>query len=145
MRYLKNTLTIVFLYPRFHSFQRGVGYGFSRLRWKVRDKVFVLVLITMILPFQVIMVPLFMIFQKINWIGTFLPLTVTCFFGNPFYIFLMRQFFLSLPEELHDAASIDGSGEFGTFFKIMLPLSAPVMAAAAIFSFLRSWNDLSVP
>jgi multiple sugar transport system permease protein len=99
----------------------------------------------MILPFQVVMVPLFMMFQKIGWIGTFLPLTLTCFFGNPFYIFLMRQFFLSLPEELNEAARIDGSGEFRTFFQIAIPLSTPVLATVGIFAFLRSWNDFIGP
>jgi multiple sugar transport system permease protein len=146
MRYLKNTLIIVFFNIVGSTASSAVvAYGFSRLRWKGRDKVFVLVLVTMILPFQVVMVPLFMMFQQIGWIGTFLPLTLTCFFGNPFYIFLMRQFFLSLPEELNEAARIDGSGEFRTFIQIAMPLSLPVLATAAIFSFLRSWNDFIGP
>jgi multiple sugar transport system permease protein len=146
VRYLKNTLIIVFFNIVGSTASSAlVAYGFSRLRWKGRDKVFVLVLVTMILPFQVVMVPLFMMFQKIGWIGTFLPLTATCFFGNPFYIFLIRQFFLSLPMELNEAARIDGSGEFRTFFKIALPLSAPVMATVAIFAFLRTWNDFIGP
>jgi multiple sugar transport system permease protein len=146
MRYLKNTLIIVFFNILGSTVSSAViAYGFSRLHWKGRDKVFVLVLITMILPFQAVMVPLFMLFQQIGWIGTFLPLTLTCFFGNPFYIFLMRQFFLSLPEELNEAARIDGSGEFRTFFQIAIPLSSPVLATVAIFSFLRSWNDFIGP
>jgi len=146
MRYLKNTLIIVFFNIVGSTLSSAVvAYGFSRLRWKGREQVFVLVLVTMILPFQVVMVPLFMIFQKIHWIGTFLPLTATCFFGNPFYIFLVRQFFLSLPEELNDAARIDGSGEFRTFFQIAIPLSTPVLATVSIFSFLRSWNDFIGP
>jgi multiple sugar transport system permease protein len=146
MRYLKNTLIIVFFNIMGSTASSAVvAYGFSRLRWKGRDQVFVLVLVSMILPFQVVMVPLFLMFQKIGWIGTFLPLTLTCFFGNPFYIFLMRQFFLSLPEELNEAARIDGSGEFRTFFQIAMPLSLPVLATVAIFSFLRSWNDFIGP
>jgi multiple sugar transport system permease protein len=146
MRYLKNTLIIVFFNIVGSTASSAVvAYGFSRLHWKGRDQVFVLVLITMILPFQVVMVPLFMMFQKIGWIGTFLPLTLTCFFGNPFYIFLVRQFFLSLPDELNEAARIDGSGEFRTFFQIAVPLSTPVLATVAIFSFLRSWNDFIGP
>jgi multiple sugar transport system permease protein len=146
MRYLKNTLIIVFFNIVGSTASSAVvAYGFSRLRWKGREQVFVLVLVTMILPFQVVMVPLFMMFQKIGWIGTFLPLTLTCFFGNPFYIFLMRQFFLSLPEELNEAARIDGSGEFRTFAQIAMPLSLPVLATVAIFSFLRSWNDFIGP
>jgi multiple sugar transport system permease protein len=146
MRYLKNTLIIVFFNIVGSTISSAfVAYGFSRMRWKGRDKVFVIVLITMVLPFQVIMVPLFMLFQKIGWIGTFLPLTLTCFFGNPFYIFLIRQFFVSLPEELNDAARIDGSGEFRTFFQIAIPLSAPVLTTVVVFAFLRSWNDFIGP
>jgi multiple sugar transport system permease protein len=146
MLYLKNTLIIVFFNIVGSTTSSAfVAYGFSRLRWKGRDKVFVLVLVTMILPFQVVMVPLFMLFQKIGWIGTFLPLTLTCFFGNPFYIFLIRQFFISLPEELNDAARIDGSGEFRTFFQIAIPLSAPVLTTIVVFAFLRSWNDFIGP
>jgi multiple sugar transport system permease protein len=146
LRYLKNTLIIVF-FNIAGSILSGsvIAYGFSCLNWKGRDKVFVIVLITMILPFQVVMVPLFILFQKIGWIGTFLPLTVTCFFGNPFYIFLMRQFFLSLPKELNQAARIDGASEFRIFAQIAIPLSQPVLATVAIFAFLRTWNDFIGP
>ncbi|MDR1047837.1 MAG: carbohydrate ABC transporter permease [Treponema sp.] len=146
LRYLKNTLIIVF-FNIVGSILSGsvIAYGFACLNWKGRDKVFVIVLITMILPFQVVMVPLFILFQKIGWIGTFLPLTVTCFFGNPFYIFLMRQFFLSLPRELNQAARIDGANEFRIFAQIAIPLSQPVLATVAIFAFLRSWNDFIGP
>jgi multiple sugar transport system permease protein len=145
-RYLRNTLIIVF-FNIMGSVISGafIAYGFSSLQWKGRDKVFVIVLITMILPFQVIMVPLFMLFQRLHWIGTFLPLTVTCFFGNPFFIFLIRQFFLALPRELNDAAKIDGAGEFRVFWQIAIPLSTPVLATVAIFAFLRSWNDFIGP
>jgi multiple sugar transport system permease protein len=146
MLYLKNTLIIVFFNIVGSTASSAVvAYGFSRLRWKGREKVFVIVLITMILPFQVVMVPLFMLFQRIGWIGTFLPLTLTCFFGNPFYIFLMRQFFLSLPLELNDAARIDGAHDFRIFWQIAIPLSTPVLATAAIFSFLKTWNDFIGP
>jgi multiple sugar transport system permease protein len=146
LRYLRNTLTIVF-FNIVGSILSGsvIAYGFACLNWKGRDKVFVIVLITMILPFQVVMVPLFILFQKIGWIGTFLPLTVTCFFGNPFYIFLMRQFFLSLPKELNQAARIDGANEFRIFAQIAIPLSQPVLATVAIFAFLRTWNDFIGP
>ncbi|MDR0655761.1 MAG: carbohydrate ABC transporter permease [Treponema sp.] len=146
LRYLKNTLIIVF-FNIVGSILSGsvIAYGFACLNWKGRDKVFVIVLITMILPFQVVMVPLFILFQKIGWIGTFLPLTVTCFFGNPFYIFLMRQFFLSLPRELNQAARIDGASEFRIFAQIAIPLSQPVLATVAIFAFLRTWNDFIGP
>ncbi|MDR2305173.1 MAG: carbohydrate ABC transporter permease [Treponema sp.] len=146
LRYLRNTLIIVF-FNIAGSILSGsvIAYGFACLNWKGRDKVFIIVLITMILPFQVVMVPLFILFQKIGWIGTFLPLTVTCFFGNPFYIFLMRQFFLSLPKELNQAARIDGASEFRIFAQIAIPLSQPVLATVAIFAFLRTWNDFIGP
>jgi multiple sugar transport system permease protein len=145
-RYLGNTLVIVF-FNIVGSILSGsvIAYGFSCLRWKGRDKVFVIVLITMILPFQVIMIPLFMLFQKLRWIGTFLPLTVTCFFGNPFFIFLIRQFFLTLPRELREAARIDGANEFMIFWRIAVPLSTPVLTTVAIFGFLRTWNDFIGP
>jgi len=146
MLYLKNTLIIVFFNIVGSTTSSSlIAYGFSRLRWKGRDQVFIIVLITMILPFQVIMVPLFLFFQRIGWIGTFLPLTLTCFFGNPFYIFLIRQFFISLPQELTDAARIDGAGEFRTFLQIAIPLSTPVLTTVIIFAFIRSWNDFIGP
>lgn len=122
-----------------------VAYGFSRLRWPGRDKVFILVLVTMILPFQVTMIPQFLMFQKLGWVGTPLPLTVTAFFGNPFYIFLLKQFFSVLPDELTQAARIDGAGEFRIFWQICIPLARPAMATVAIFSFMRCWNDYIGP
>ncbi len=122
-----------------------VAYGFSRLRWPGRDKGFILVLVTMILPFQVTMIPQFLMFQKLGWVGTPLPLTVTAFFGNPFYIFLLKQFFSVLPDELTQAARIDGAGEFRIFWQICIPLARPAMATVAIFSFMRCWNDYIGP
>ena len=146
LRYLRNTMIIVIANMAGSVLSCSfIAYGFSCLNWKGRDKVFIVVLITMILPFQVVMVPLFMIFQRLGWIGTFLPLTVTCFFGNPFFIFLIRQFFLSLPKELNQAAKIDGASEFRIFAQIAIPLSRPVLATVAIFAFLRSWNDFIGP
>ena len=121
------------------------GYGFSRIKWKGRNVVFILVLMTMMLPFQVIMIPLFMVFQRLGWIGTFAPLTVTPFFGNAFFIFLMRQFFLTIPETLSEAAYIDGAGEFRIFTRICLPLVRPAVTTVAIFAFLHSWNDFTGP
>lgn len=146
LRYFKNTMIIVMSNIIGSVLSCSfIAYGFSCLNWKGRDKVFVVVLVTMILPFQVVMVPLFMIFQKLGWIGTFLPLTLTCFFGNPFFIFLIRQFFLSLPKELNQAAKIDGASEFRIYAQIAIPLSRPVLATVAIFAFLRSWNDFIGP
>ena len=122
-----------------------VAYGFSRLRWPGRDKVFVLVLITMILPYQVRMIPLFVQFQKMGWVGTFLPLTVPLYFGNPFFIFLMRQFFSGIPNDLSEASRIDGAGEFRIYWQICMPLAKPALATVSIFAFLSSWNDFIGP
>jgi multiple sugar transport system permease protein len=146
MRYLRNTLIIVFFNIVGSTASSAfIAYGFSRMNWKGREKVFTIVIITMILPFQVVMVPLFMIFQQMGWIGTFLPLTLTCFFGNAFYIFLMRQFLMALPMELSEAAKIDGAGEFRIFAQITIPLSTPVLATVSIFAFMKTWNDFIGP
>jgi len=99
----------------------------------------------MMLPSSVTMIPLFIIFTKIKWINTFYPLVIPPFFGNPFYIFLLRQFFAGIPSELSDAARIDGCSEWDTFWRIILPLSTPAMAAVAILTFQGSYNDLIGP
>lgn len=122
-----------------------VAYSFSRIRWPGRNVVFYLILATMMLPTAVTMIPLFIIFTKIKWINTFYPLVIPAFFGNPFYIFLLRQFFAGIPSELSDAARIDGCSEWDTFWRIILPLSTPAMAAVAILTFQASYNDLIGP
>jgi multiple sugar transport system permease protein len=122
-----------------------VAYGFSRLKWRGRDTLFYLCLATMMVPFQVQMVPLFMIFKHLGWINSFLPLVVPAFFGNPFFIFMLRQFFLTIPAELSDAARIDGANEFGILFQIVLPLSKPALTVVALFSFISAWNDYLGP
>lgn len=146
MLYLRNTLIIVFftIVGRVAS-SCFVAYGFSRISWPGRDKVFIVVLATMILPFQVVMVPLFLQFQRFGWIGTFLPLTLTQFFGHPFSIFLLRQFFMAMPMELSEAAKIDGASEFRVFWQICVPLARPAIATVAIFAFLAAWNDFIGP
>ena len=144
--YLKNTLIIVFFNMIGSLVSNSlVAYGFSRIKWPGRDKVFILVIVTMILPFQITMVPLYLMFNKWGWIGTFLPLTFTCFFGYPFYIFLIRQFLIGIPAELSAAAKIDGAGEFRIFWQLTLPLAKPVLATVAIFAFMKSWNDYIGP
>lgn len=122
-----------------------VAYGFARLHWRGRDAFFALTLATMMIPFPVLMVPTFGIFQKLGWIGTLLPLWAPTFFGSAFHIFLMRQFFLSIPEELSEAARIDGCSEWRIFWRIILPLSRPVLAVSALFHFLYAWNDFLAP
>lgn len=146
MRYLKNTMIIV-VFNIIGSLLSCslVAYGFSRLRWPGRDKVFILVLITMILPYQVTLVPLFLMFTKMKWIGTFLPLIVPCFFGNPFFIFLLRQFFTGIPQDISEAARIDGASEFTIFSSLVLPMAKPALTTVALFAFIRSWNDFLGP
>jgi multiple sugar transport system permease protein len=122
-----------------------VAYGFSRVRWRGRDAFFALTLATMMVPFPVLMVPLYGVFRNLGWIGTLLPLWVPAWFGSAFNIFLMRQFFLSLPEELSEAARIDGCSEWRIFWRIILPLCKPVLATAALFHFLYAWNDFIGP
>jgi multiple sugar transport system permease protein len=100
---------------------------------------------TMMLPYQVIMIPLFVIFRTLGWVGTYLPLIAPAFFGNAFFIFLIRQFFMTIPEDLLDAARIDGASDWRIFWSIMLPLSRAIMAAVAVFTFLFTWNDFLGP
>ena len=122
------------------------AYGFARIRFPGRDFWFAIVLATMMVPYFVLMVPSFIIFSRIGWIDTYLPLTVPFFFGGgAFNIFLLRQFFRNLPRELADAARIDGCNEFSIYWRIMLPLSIPVLVTIAIFTFLFSWNDFIGP
>ena len=145
-KYLKNTMIIVVCNIVGSLLSCSlVAYGFARLRWPGRDKVFILVLITMILPYQVTLVPLFLMFTKMKWIGTFLPLTVTCFFGNPFFIFLLREFFTGIPQDISEAARIDGAGEFTIFSRLVIPMAKPALTTVAIFAFIRSWNDFLGP
>lgn len=122
-----------------------VAYGFARIRWPGRELVFALVLATLILPGFVTFIPLYLIFKNLNWINTYLPLVVPTFFGNPFYVFMLRQFFMSLPEELADAARVDGASELRIFSQIILPLSRPALAVVALFQFIGSWNDYFGP
>lgn len=122
-----------------------VAYGFARLRAPGQQALFLTVLVTMMLPYPVTMVPLYMLFNRFGWINTFLPLIVPAFFGSPFYIFLLRQFLLTLPPDLEDAARIDGANTLQTIWYILLPLIAPALATVAIFTFQATWNDFLGP
>jgi ABC-type glycerol-3-phosphate transport system permease component len=122
-----------------------VAYGFAKFRFPGRDFLFMVLLGTLMVPLVVRLVPLFVLFQKLGWINTFLPLVVPAFFGTPLFIFLMRQFFLTIPGEIVDAARIDGASEIGIWWRIMLPLSKPVLAAVSIFAFQSTWNDFLGP
>ena len=123
-----------------------VGYSFARLRWPGRDFFFSLVVGTLMLPQVIMLVPRFIIFRNLGWIDTFLPLIMPYWLGgSPFYIFLMRQFMRGLPKDLDDAALIDGASHFQIFFRIILPLSKPVLATVAVFSLLQHYNSFLEP
>ncbi len=122
-----------------------VAYGLARLRWPGRNLLFYIIIGTMMLPFQVTMVPVFVMFARIGLVDTLWPLIIPHFFGNAFYIFLMRQFFLTIPMELTEAARIDGCTEWDIYRRIILPLSKPVLAAVGLFAFMASWNDYMGP
>lgn len=122
-----------------------VAYSFSRLRWPGRDVFFILTLSAMMLPFQVRIIPLFLIFKQLGWINTHLPLIVPHFFGGAFEIFLLRQYFRSLPRDLDDSAKIDGASYFRTYWSILLPLTKPALAAVGIFTFMNEWNAFMTP
>ena len=122
-----------------------VAYSFSRVRWPGRDKIFSLCLATMILPGIITFIPTFVMFAKVGWINTFLPLVVPSLFGSAFYIFLLRQFMLTLPEGLEEAARMDGASTFQIFTRIILPLLLPALATVAIFSFMAHWTDFFGP
>src|SRR5271156_5347986 len=121
------------------------AYGFSRVEWKGRDKLFLVLLATMMIPFPVLMVPIFGLFKGLGWIGTFKPLWVPTFFAGSFNVFLLRQFFLSLPKDMSEAARIDGCTEFQIFFHILLPLARPALLVVALFQFMWTWNDFIGP
>ncbi len=122
-----------------------VAYGFARIRWPGRDVVFVVLLATMMLPGQVTFIPLYVIFAKLGWVGTFLPLLVPTFLGNPFFIFLLRQFFLGIPAELSDAARIDGASELRILTRVIVPLSWPALITVGLFTFIDKWTDFFGP
>jgi len=122
------------------------AYGFARMRFPGRDFWFGIVMATLFLPYAVLLVPSFIVFSRLGWVDTFLPLVVPPFFGGgAFNIFLMRQFFRTIPEEIADAARIDGCSEFGVYLRVMLPLSKPALITIGIFTFLFAWNDLIGP
>lgn len=128
-----------------------VAYGFSKIKFKGRSILFALMLATMMIPFPVTMVSLFSIFRwldettAIQWLGTFKPLWVPAWFGSAFNIFLLRQFFMTIPDELSEAARIDGCNELGIFLRVILPLARPALSVVALFSFMGVWNDFLGP
>jgi multiple sugar transport system permease protein len=122
-----------------------VAYSFSHIPWPGRNVVFILVLATMMLPYQVTMIPVYIVFKNLGWVGTFYPMWVPAFFSHAFSIFLLRQFFMTIPQELGDAGRIDGASEFTIFLRIILPLSKPALSTIVLFQFMNSWNDFLTP
>ena len=122
-----------------------VAYGLSKIDWRGRNTLFVIILSTMMLPAQVTMIPVFTIFVKLHWVNTFLPLIVPSLLGTPFFIFLLRQFFLGIPRELSEAARLDGCSEFGIYRRVVMPLSKPALATVGLFTFIGAWNEFLGP
>ncbi len=144
--YLRNTMFIVgFGLIGAVGTSSLVAYAFARLRAPGHDVLFAILLSTLMIPAWVTLVPLYIIYARLDWINTFYPLIIPPLAGSPFYIFLLRQFFMTLPTELEDAARIDGCGYFGIWRSVILPLSGPALATVAIFSFMSSWNDFIGP
>ena len=145
-RYAGNSLLLCLLNVIGTTFSSALAaYGFSRIEWRGRDRVFVVLLATMMIPFPVIMVPIYSLFKHLGWIGSFKPLWVPSFLAGAFNVFLLRQFFLGLPRDMSEAARIDGCNEFQIFWKIILPLCKPALIVVALFQFMTTWNDFLGP
>jgi len=145
--YFKNSLIVAFftIVGTLVS-NTPVAYAFARLKFPGRDILFVIILATMMLPFQVTMIPIYLLFNDtLGWGDTFLPLIIPAFFANAWDVFLLRQFFKTIPEEMCDAARVDGASEWQIFTQIVLPLSTPVLATITVFTFLYAWNDFTGP
>jgi multiple sugar transport system permease protein len=146
LTYLSNTLLVAVLGVTGTVLSSAlVAYGLSRVQWKGREMLFGITLSTMMVPFPVLMIPLYSVFRSLGWIGTLMPLWVPAFFGGAFNIFLLRQFFLTIPSELSEAARIDGCSELEIFWRIILPLARPALSVVALFHFLFVWNDFLGP
>ena len=150
--FTRNTLIIAVLCVFGTVFSSAfTAYGFAKIEFRGRGPLFVIMLATMMVPFPVLMVSLFAIFRWMGehglgqWLGTYKPLWVPAFFASPFFVFLLRQFYRTLPIELSEAAKIDGCSELGIFFRVVLPLSKPALAVVALFTFMAVWNDFIGP
>jgi multiple sugar transport system permease protein len=145
-RFAANTLIIGLMTIIGHLLSCSLAaYGFARLRAPGKGFLFVLMLSTLMLPYPVTMVPLYIIFTRLGWVNSLAPLIVPAFFGHAFYIFLLRQSFKQIPYELEDSARMDGAGVFAILKHIVLPLSKPALATVAIFTFQYAWNDFLGP
>jgi multiple sugar transport system permease protein len=145
-KYLWNTLTIAGLATVAVLCSCPlVAYSLARIPWRGARPLFAVTLLVMMLPYQVTMIPIFITFKQFGWVGTNIPLWLPAFFGAPFFVFLLRQFFLGLPKELEDAARIDGTSELRIYWQIMLPLCRPALLTIALFQFMGSWTDYQGP
>lgn len=144
--YARNTLFVCLLSVLGTVMSNAVvAYSFARLKWPGRDLIFAITLATMMVPFPILMVPLFQQYTEFGWLGTFRPLWVASWFGSAFSIFLLRQFYRTIPFELSEAAKLDGCSEWGIFTQVILPLAKPALAVVALFSFMGNWNDFLGP
>lgn len=145
-RYLRNTLVICGLVLIGRVFScTVVAYGLTHVNWPGKNVLFMIVLATMMLPGQVTMIPVYIIYTKLDWINTILPLTVPAFFGDAFFIFLLRQFFATIPEALTDAARLDGCSHLGIYWRIVMPLARPALATVIAFTFIWTYTDFQSP
>ena len=144
--YLRNTLIVAVLGVVGMTLSSAVvAYGLSRIRWTGRGFVFFLILATMMIPFPVLMVPLYIIFRDLGWNNSLKPLWVPAWFGSAFNIFLLRQFFMTIPTQLDEAARLDGCSHWSIFWRVIMPLSKPALAVVALFHFIYVWNDFVGP
>lgn len=144
--YLLNTCRITFTCVFCQVFACSmVAFGFARMRFPGKNILFVMLLSTMMLPAQVTMIPVFKIWSSLGFYDTYVPLTVPSAFGSAFYIFLLRQYFLTIPYEMDEAARIDGAGTFGVWWRVLLPQAKPALAAVAVLTFMAYWNDFLGP
>ncbi len=144
--YLRNTMIVcVFNVVATVASCAMVAYGFARIRWPGRNVLFAVVLGTMMIPYHVTLIPTFLIFKWLHWLGTLKALTLPSLTGSPFYVFLLRQFFMTIPADLSEMAEMDGAGDLRVFWDIILPLSKPALATVAVFTFLGNWNDFLWP
>ena len=145
-RFLLNTLVIAGMTVIGTALSSSmVGWGFARMRFAGRNALFMIMLATMMIPGQIGMIPTFIIFRKLGWIDTFLPLIVPAWFGSAFFAFLYRQYFLGIPVEMDEAAKVDGCGPLRTFWSVLLPVARPVTVTVAVYTFLGAWNEFLGP
>lgn len=145
-RYVFNSLKVSLLWTLGVVLSSSLAaYAFARVRFRGRDTLFMITLAALMIPGQITMIPLYVVMARIGWVDTQLPLIVPAYFGSAFGIFLLRQYFLTIPQELNDAAKIDGCSHFGIYWRIMMPLSKAVLATLALLAFMGSWNDLLGP